>query len=90
MVTYQLILVCCDCYEDRLLEDKCLELLALQAVYHTVVLPLHDVHTRLVLVHRVQDNLLGSSQTDSQTAYSGNLYPYVYIYYIGDCCIGFP
>ena len=57
MVIYQLILVGCDGDEDGLGEDEGFELLGLQCLDRRAVLALDDVHTWLVLVHRVQDYL---------------------------------
>ena len=54
---YQLILVGCDGDEDGLGEDEGFELLGLQCLDRRAVLALDDVHTWLVLVHRVQDYL---------------------------------
>jgi hypothetical protein len=59
-VTYQLILVRSNCCENRLWEDKCLEFFRLQVCDRRIswwFVTLHKVNPRLVLVHRVEDEL---------------------------------
>jgi len=71
-VTYQLILVSCNCCEDRLGEDKCLEFFRLQVCDRRTswwFVTFHKVNPRLVLVHRVEDEL--QQNTTVQNAVQG-------------------
>lgn len=61
--THQLVLISSDGSEDGLDEDKGAELLRLEVEQRGgVVLLLDDVDPRLVLVHRVEDNLWSQHQ----------------------------
>ena len=68
MDTYQLVLVGRDSGEDRLREDVGAELFALQIDDGTGRVAFHppdNVNSRLVAVHRIQDDLTGNMKEEN-------------------------